>query len=108
MRKFLKVIYNIIRGITRTIFYLFILLLQGIIFALTYEKDTKKKITPRKARRIRLLSKIKMFLLNLFPTFLVKFLGVEYYRNYLNEHIGNGVQLCYERTDKGTLSQVRG
>ena len=94
MRKFLKVIYNIIRGITRTVFYLFILILQGIIFVLTYERGTIKKITPRKARRIRLLSKIKIFLLNLSPTFLVRFLGVEHYREYLNKHIGNGVQLC--------------
>ena len=94
MKKFLKVIYNIFRGVARTVFYLFILILQGIIFALTYERGTIKKITPRKARRIRLLSKIKMFLLNLSPTFLTKFLGIEYYRDYLNEHIGNGVQLC--------------
>lgn len=99
MKKFLKVIYNIFRGITRTVFYLTIGMACRVIKAVSGERGKEGRITVRKARRIRALTKFKMFILNVFPISLNRFLGLDNYRDYLNEHIGNGVQLCIKRAD---------
>ena len=99
MKKFLKVIYNIFRGITRLVFYLTIGMACRVIRAVSGERDKDGRITPRKARRIRALTRFKVFVLNLFPVSVNRFLGINNYRDYLNEHIGNGVQLCIKRAD---------
>lgn len=96
MKGLLKVIYNIIRGIVRAVLFLLLLLVQRIIYVVTFEPGTKREITVRKARRIRALSKLKFVFLNALPEPVHKFLGTGNYRNYLNKHIGNGLQLRYE------------
>ena len=96
----MKVIYNIFRGVVRFVVWIFTVLLANLIYLLTIEPGTKNKITPRKARRIRAMSKVKHSLLNFLPVSVNKFIGTETYRNYLNEHLADGLQLRNNTTNK--------
>ena len=96
----LRVIHNIIRGFVRLPFYLLVFLVQAIIYIITFEPGTKKVLTVRKARRIRLLTKWKMKFLNSLPLPVSIYLGVEPYKIYLNSHLSHGMQLRDERTDR--------
>lgn len=100
MKKFFTVIYNIIRGITKVIAWAFIISTTWLIWLITLEPGTKGHLTKRKARRIRALTKVKLFYFNNVPDSVHKFLGIKLYKEYLNEHLGNGVQLCFEQTDR--------
>ena len=96
MKGFFKVIYNIIRGFVRLFFLILLMLAQGAIKLITYEPGTSKTITVRKAKRIRILSRFKVFILNAFPPAVNRYLGIENYKNYLNEHLRDGLQLCHK------------
>ena len=96
MRKFFKVIYNIIRGTVRTACMLVIVAACCIIKWVTFEPGTKDCLTERKVRRIRTLSRMKIFFLNLFPAPVNRFLGLEHYKEYINEHLRDGLQLRYQ------------
>ena len=100
MKQFFKVIFNIFKGLTRILFWAVLVIVTAIIRLVTYEPGTKGYLTKRKAKRIRLLTRFKMWFLNTLPVSVNKFLGLENYKLYLNKHLGNGMQLRYERTDK--------
>lgn len=100
MKKFLKVIYNIIRGITRVVAWVALIITTKTISLFTLEPGTKGHLTKRKAKRIRALTKVKLFYFNNVPDCVHKFLGINFYKDYLNKHLGNGVQLCYEQTNR--------
>ena len=100
MKKFFTVIYNIIRGITRVIAWFALVIVTMLIKLFTLEPGTKGRLTKRKARRIRALAKVKLFYFNNVPDGVHNFLGIKLYKDYLNEHLGNGVQLCFEQTDR--------
>ena len=95
MKEILKVPYNIIRGITRFAFYIVLVIVIKTIYLITYEPGTKNKITVRKAKRIRALSKFKLFAFNHLPEEVTKFLGIENYKQKFNYHLKNGLQLRY-------------
>lgn len=99
LKEIYKILYNIIRGLCRFSIRLIILLFVWTIFLITYEPNKKKTITVRKARRIRILSKFKIFALNLMPDCMASFLGFEKYKNYLNTHLKNGLQLRVNRAN---------
>ena len=86
MKKLLKVIHNIIKGIFRVIFWLVVIIFSALIKLITYEPGKNKKITPRKARRIRFFTKLKRWFFNLFPDSVYKYFGVLRYKTYLNQH----------------------
>lgn len=88
-----KVFYNIIRGFTRLFSFIILFLGVKIIKTITYEPGKKKEITVRKAKRIRLLSKVKNFVINSLPQSIISFLGWETYKDYFNKHLRNGLQL---------------
>ncbi len=96
MRGVFKVIYNIIRGLVRLVFNVCVIISCLIIRVVTFEPGSKETITVRKAKRIRALSKFKMFALNSLPDPVNRFLGLYDYKNYLNEHLRDGLQLRYE------------
>ena len=100
MKQFFKVIFNILKGLTRILFWAVLVVVTAIIKFATYEPGKKGYLTKRKAKRIRLLTSFKIWLLNTLPVSVNKFLGLENYKLYLNKHLGNGMQLRYERTDK--------
>lgn len=99
MKKFFIVIYKTIRGTARLILNILFLLICWVIKTLTLEKGKEGQLTKRKAARIRFLTKVKMFFLNIMPKSVNRFFGIEDYRIYLNEHLGDGMQLRYERAD---------
>ena len=96
MTGFFKVIYNIVRGLARFVFNLFIAISCFFIKIVTFEPNSKDTLTVRKARRIRALSRFKVFVLNVFPDPVNRFLGLYNYKIYLNEHLRDGLQLRYE------------
>lgn len=96
MKKILKIIYNIIRGVCRLVFRLVTILIVLLLKLATYEPGKKDEITPRKARRIRALSKLKLWFFNTMPDCIVSFLGYSNYKIYINEHLKNGLQLRNE------------
>lgn len=96
MRGVFKVIYNIIRGLVRFAFRICVALTCILIKVVTFEPGSKEEITVRKAKRIRALSRFKMFALNSLPDPVNRFLGLYNYKNYLNEHLRDGLQLRYE------------
>ena len=100
MKQFLKVIFNVFKGLSRTVALFVFMIICTAIKVFTYEPGTKYQLTKRKAKRIRLLTKLKLFVFNHVPNGVSKFFGVEEYKDYLNKHLGNGMQLRYERTDK--------
>lgn len=100
MKGVLKVIYNIVRGLVRIFIGLVVILIAKLIYFFTFEPGKKHQVTERKARRIRALSKFKIFILNILPAGLLSFLGLKNYRDYLNEHLRYGLQLRYNGTDK--------
>lgn len=94
------VVHNIIRGFVRLFFRLLVLIVQILIYVVTFEPGSRKKLTVRKARRIRFLTKWKMRFLNSLPDPVAKYLKVEDYKIYLNSHMSHGLQLRDERTDR--------
>ena len=94
MKTFLRVIYNITRGLCRFFAFILLMIVVYVIKLLTLEPGKSKQITVRKARRIRTLSKIKNFIINSIPQNIIEFLGLDNYKNYFNMHIRNGLQLC--------------
>lgn len=97
---FLRIIHNIIRGLVRLAFRLPIFIVQALIYVVTFEPGKRKMLTVRKAKRIRALTKLKMWFFNSLPTPVSKYLGVECYKNYLNSHLSHGMQLRDEGTDR--------
>lgn len=93
MRKFLKVIWNIIRGTFKLVVLLLYALFMAILKGIFYNKKTCGVITPRKAARIRFFSKIKLFFMNVIPESLLSFFGILQYKKYINENLKNGLQL---------------
>ena len=96
MTGILKVFHNIIRGFVRLAFRIPIAVTCLLIKAVTYEPGKSNVITERKAARIRALSKFKIFVLNAFPDPVNRYLGLDGYKIYLNEHLKDGLQLRYE------------
>ncbi len=95
-----KVIYNIVRGVTRLCLLFILMICQAVIYLVTFEPGTKDRLTVRKAKRIRLLSRLKVWFLNVLPEPVSKFIGVEDYKIYLNQHLKNGLQLRYSGANK--------
>lgn len=100
MKGFLKVIHNIIRGFVRLFVRLFILLIQALIYIVTFEPGKQRQITVRKAKRIRALTKFKLWVFDLLPDSVLRYLGMKDYKDYLNSHLKHGMQLCNERADR--------
>ena len=100
MKKFLIVIRNIFRGILRVCLFFGVVAFREIVKALTYERGKEKEITVRKAKRIRALSKFKIKALNSMPKCVNEFIGTENYKEYLNKHLWNGLQLRNYGTNK--------
>lgn len=90
MKKFLIVLYKFIRGIFRFVYLCIIGIICRIIYAVTYEKGKEKKITPKKAKRIRILTNFKLMMFKNFPH-LIKFLGEAEYLTYLKNKLNYGV-----------------
>ena len=107
MNAFYKVIFNIFRGFVRFAFYASIISIIFFIKVLSYEPGKNKEITPRKARRIRAFSSLKLFYFENVPECINKFLGLENYKNHINTHLKNGLQLRNNRTDKQALCTLR-
>lgn len=99
MKGFLKVIYNIFRGLCRAAIKLPVTIIFLLIWLVTLEPGTNDRLTVRKAKRIRALSKFKLFVFNLFPEGFFKFIGYGGYKNYINSHLKNGLQLCSKGTN---------
>lgn len=55
-------ILHFIRRIIQITFGFFITVACAIIYTVTFEPNTKKRATPRKARRIRALTKFKLYM----------------------------------------------
>ena len=53
-------ILHLIKRLLQIIFGILFFLICGIIYIVTYEPGTRKKVTPRKVRRIRFLTKVKL------------------------------------------------
>lgn len=87
----MSVIGNIITKTPAIIAKFIIVLIAFIISIITIEPGTKGTLTKRKFRRIRFLTKVKMFLLNIMPDPVCKFLGFLDYKNYLKKHFSYGV-----------------
>lgn len=96
MKQFLKVIFNIFRFFCRFIFFVLLYLIIYLIKFLTYEPGKKNTITPRKARRIRMLSSLKLWFFNTVPEEMLSFLGIKKYKFYINTHLKDGLQLCFK------------
>ena len=101
--KLLKILINIFKGLCRVIIHFVALIIIQLIKLVTYEPGTKNQITVRKARRIRALSKFKLFFFNLFPEGFYKFIGYGGYKNYINTHLRNGLQLRNKGTNKAAV-----
>jgi len=100
MKKFFRVILNIIRGLARIIAFFVSVFVIQLIKLVTYEPGTKGRVTIRKARRIRFLTNAKLRIFNFVPDCVLDFFGIKFYKEILNERFRNGVQLCYEQTDR--------
>lgn len=96
MKKIFEVPYNIVRGVMRLIFRICVALVCFIIKLLAFEPNTSKEITVRKAKRIRMLSRFKVWVLNFFPDSVNRYLGIYNYKIYLNKHLRDGLQLCHK------------
>lgn len=59
-----------------------------LIFLVTYEPGKWKKVTLRKIRRIRTLTKFKLWMWNTFPWYF-KFIHDDKYYTQLEERLGN-------------------
>lgn len=90
MKKILIISYNFIRGIFRFIFFIISRLICEIIYLLTYEKGKNKKLTYRKAKRIRKLTNFKLKMIEKFPK-LMGFLGEREYLEFLKKKLNYGV-----------------
>ena len=106
MKKLAKIIFNIFRGVCRVTGFFLITIAILLIKALTFEPGTNRQITPRKARRIRFLSKVKLIFFNTVPDQVLSFLGILSYKEKINL-LKDGLQLRYQQTDKRIVPQVR-
>lgn len=97
----IKFIYKFIRSLFRFLALLILCAVTNTIYVLTYEKGAKGKMTYRKAKRIKRLTKLKIFALDHMPR-LMKFLGCYDYLSKLKYRIGYGVQL----RDAGTIKRA--
>jgi len=59
-------ILHLIRRMLQIVFSLFISIVCGIIYVVTYEPGTAKRVTKRKIRRIRRLTKFKLYIYKYF------------------------------------------
>lgn len=96
MKKAFEVPYNIVRGVVRLVFKICVVIVCLIIKLVTFEPNKTHEITVRKAKRIRMLSKFKVLVLNFFPDSVNRYLGIYNYKIYLNEHLRDGLQLCHK------------
>lgn len=100
MIKVLEVPYNIVRGLIRFAFNIIVYFFALLIYLFTYEPHKKNCITTRKAKRIRVLTKLKVWFFNVVPDSVIRYLGKQDYKDYLFSHLNHGVQLCDEGTDR--------
>ena len=96
----IEVPFNIIRGFVRLAFNFIIFITVQLIRLFTYEPGKKRVITVRKARRIRTLTNLKLWFFNTMPDSVTNYLGKKYYKEYLFSHLGYGLQLRDEGTDR--------
>ena len=94
------VIHNIVRGFVRFAFYILFVAVKFLIYLICGGWHDRKHITVTKAKRIRFLTKIKLWFLNSVPEWVIRYLGIGGYKNYLNSHLNHGMQLRYDGTDK--------
>ena len=87
----MSVIGNIVTKTPRIIVAFFILVTAILIKAVTYEPGTDGKLTARKYRRIKALTRFKRFTLNLIPDGVCKVLGLLNQKKYMNKHFSYGV-----------------
>ena len=66
IRRILKIVIHLIRRILQIILSLLISIICGIIYAVTYEPGTYQQVTKRKVRRIRALTKLKLYIYKYF------------------------------------------
>lgn len=90
MKRVLQIIYRFIRGIFRFLALLISSLFNYIILKITYEKGTEKKLTKRKAKRIRFFTNCKLFIGKYLPHF-ANFIGIGDYITNLKERLNYGV-----------------
>ena len=100
MKSVLKVLYNCIRGVFKLALCLIVVTIFRLIKIFTYEPGTNGMITPRKARRIRALSRFKLFIFNTVPEPVLAFFDKLQYKEYINTHLKNGLQLRYVKTNQ--------
>lgn len=59
-------ILHFIRRILQILLSIIVLIICGIIYSVTYEPGTYKRVTKRKIRRIRALTKLKLYIYKYF------------------------------------------
>jgi hypothetical protein len=91
MEKFLRAILNFFIHFFRRLLYfltqIILLLVCQIIYFVTYEPNTSKKVTMRKIKRIRKLTKFKLWLWKHFGWYF-KFIHKDKYLNDLQVRLG--------------------
>ena len=101
MRKILVIILNFLKGIIRFIAFLFFFLGAVLLHKATNEKGKEKKITVRKARRIRFFTGIKKILGR--HLWLADLIGFKNEIIETNRILNDGMQLCNNGTTQRAL-----
>lgn len=98
MKKVLTVLLNFLKGIVRFIFFILISLGSAALHYITNEKGKERKITVRKAKRIRFFTNIKKFLGR--HLWLADLIGFKEEIIDINKELNYGMQLRNDRTAK--------
>ena len=86
----LKVSKNVLFGIIRLVVFIFLAIVMTFVRIFTYEPGKKYVLTPKKFRRIRFFTKLKIFA-NDKLRFLTNFFGVDDKIEEMERRIGYGV-----------------
>lgn len=101
MKTIIKVILGFLKAITRFISFVLISIGSGIIERVANKKEDDRKITVRKARRIRFFTAIKRFLGK--HLWIADLMGFKYEIIEINRRLDYGMQLRNDRTNKCTV-----
>ena len=81
--KILDIILHFIRRVLKICFGFIFSIICIVIYVVTFEPNTRHRATKRKAKRIRILTKVKLYLYKWFKP-LFKFLRYDYFDKLYN------------------------
>ena len=79
-----NILIHLVRRILQILFTTVVTLICGIIYLVTYEPGTKKHVTVRKCKRIRALTKLKLYAYK-YGSCIFEFLHKDYMRKLYNK-----------------------